>query len=90
MKEGKFMAVNLELRAELPEDAIVFDNMSYDGSIVGVTTDGRVVYDYDKMIEELMSEEGWSYEDAAEWIDYNTIRSIPYAGPGAPIIMYSI
>ena len=84
------MAVNLELRAELPEDAIVFDNMSYDGSIVGVTTDGRVVYDYDKMIEELMSEEGWSYEDAAEWIDYNTIRSIPYAGPGAPIIMYSI
>jgi hypothetical protein len=84
------MAVNLELRAELPEDAIVFDNMSYDSSIVGVTTDGRVVYDYDKMVEELMSEEGWSYEDAAEWIDYNTIRSIPYAGPGAPIIMYSI
>ena len=84
------MAVNLELRAELPEDAIVFDNMSYDGSIVGVTTDGRVIYDYDKMVEELMKDEGWSYEDAAEWIDYNTIRSIPYAGPGAPIIMYSI
>ena len=84
------MAVDLELRAELPEDAIVFDNMSYDGSIVGVTTDGRVVYDYDKMVEELMEDEGWSYEDAAEWIDYNTIRSIPYAGPGAPIIMYSI
>ena len=84
------MAVDLELRAELPEDAIVFDNMSYDGSIVGVTTGGRVVYDYDKMIEELMEDEGWSYEDAAEWIDYNTIRSIPYAGPGAPIIMYSV
>lgn len=84
------MAVDLELRAELPEDAIVFDNMSYDGSIVGVTTDGRVVYDYDKMIEELMEDEGWSYEDAAEWIDYNTIRSIPYAGPNGPIIMHSI
>ena len=84
------MAVDLELRAELPEDAIVFDNMSYDGSIVGVTTDGRVVYDYDKMIEELMEEEGWNYEDAAEWIDYNTVRSIPYAGPSAPIIIYSI
>ena len=84
------MAVDLELRSELPEDAIVFDNMSYDGSIVGVTTDGRVVYDYDKMIEELMEEEGWSYEESAEWIDYNTIRSIPYAGPSAPIIMYSV
>lgn len=84
------MAVNLELRAELPEDAIVFDNMSYDGSIVGVTTDGRVVYDYDKMIEELMEDEGWSYEDSAEWIDYNTLRALPYAGENAPIIMYPI
>ena len=55
------MAVNLELREELPEEAIVFDNMSYDSSIVGVTTDGRVVYDYNKMIEELMQDEEWSY-----------------------------
>ena len=84
------MAVDLELRAELPEDAIVFDNMSYDGSIVGVTTYGRVVYDYDKMIEELMEDEEWSYEEAAEWIDYNTIRALPYAGENAPIIMYPI
>ena len=84
------MAVNSDLRAELPEDAIVFDNMSYDGSIVGVTTDGRVVYDYDKMVEELMKDEEWSYEEAAEWIDYNTIRSLPYAGENAPIIMYPI
>lgn len=84
------MSVNLELREELPEDAIVFDNMSYDGSIIGVTTDGRVVYDYNKMIEELMQDEEWSYEDAVEWIEYNTIRALPYAGPNGPIIMYPI
>ena len=84
------MSVNLELRSELPEDAIVFDNMSYDSSIIGVTTDGRVVYDYDKMIEELMQDEEWSYEEAAEWIDYKTIRALPYAGDNAPIIMYSL
>ena len=84
------MAVNLQLRAELPEDAIVFDNMSYDGSIVGVTTDGRVVYNYDKMVEELMEDEQCSYEEAADWIDYNTIRALPYAGENGPIIMFSI
>ena len=84
------MAVNLELRAELPEDAIVFDNMSYDGSIVGVTIDGRVVYDYDKMIEELMQDEECGYEEAVDWIDYNTIRALQYAGENGPIIMYSI
>ena len=84
------MSINLELRSELPEDAIVFDNMSYDGSIVGVTTEGRVVYSYDKMVEELMQDEEWSYEDAAEWIDYNTIRALPYMGENGPIIMYNI
>ena len=84
------MSVNLQLRDELPEDAIVFDNMSYDGSIIGVTTDDRVEYSYDKMVEELMQDEEWSYEDAVEWIDYNTIRALPYAGPNGPIIMYPI
>ena len=84
------MSVNQQLRDELPEDAIVFDNMSYDGSIVGVTTDGRVVYDYDMMVEELMEDEECSYEEAADWIDYNTIRALPYAGENGPIIMFSI
>ena len=86
------MSINLELREELPEDAIVFGDMfmSYDNAIIGVTTDGRVVYDYDKMVEELIEDEEWSYEEAVEWIDYNTIRSLPYAGPSGPIIMYSI
>jgi hypothetical protein len=84
------MAVNLQLRAELPEDAIFFDNMSYDGSIVGVSTDGRVVYNYDMMVEELMQDEEWIYEDAVEWIEYNTIRALPYASENGPIIMYSI
>ena len=84
------MVVNLELRAELPEDAIVFDNMSYDGSIVGVTTDGRVVYDYDMMVEELMEDEKCSYDDAVDWIEFNTIRSLSYAGENRPIIMFSI
>ena len=84
------MSVNQQLRDELPEDAILFDNVSYDGSIVGVTTEGRVVYNYDKMVEELMQDEEWSYEDAVEWIDYNTIRALPYAGDNGPIIMYPI
>ena len=84
------MSVDLQLRAELPDDAIVFDNMAYDSSIIGITTDGRIVYDYDKMVDELMQDEDWSYEDAVDWIDYNTVRSLPYAGPNGPIIMYNI
>ena len=29
-------------------------------------------------------------EDAIEWIEYNTIRSLPYAGENAPIVMYRL
>ena len=63
---------------------------SYDDALIGVTEDGRAVYDYEKMIQWLMDTEGWSCEEAMEWIDYNTLRSLPYMGEGAPIIMYTL
>ena len=73
----------------IPEDSVVFENMSYDNSIIGITTDDRVVYDYDLMIAELMQRENWSYEEAVEWIEYNTIRALSYCpSDKAPIIMY--
>ena len=34
-----------------------------------------------------MEKENWPMEDATEWINYNTIRSLPYMGEDAPIIM---
>jgi hypothetical protein len=82
-----FMSVNLKIREQLPDEAIVFESCAYDNSIIGVSSDERVVYSYDAMIEELMKDEDMSYEDAAEWIHYNTIRALPYLGEKAPIIM---
>ena len=66
-----------------------FINPDYEDAVIGITYDGRLVYDYDKMVEYLMNKEGWSDIDAVEWIDYNVIRSIPYMGSEAPIIMNS-
>lgn len=66
----------------------VFTN--YCSAFVGVTEDGRAVYDYNKMVKELMDLDGMSEEDAIEWISYNTVRSLPYAGPLAPIILYPV
>ena len=34
-------------------------NYSYDGALIGVTDDGRAVYDYELMVEWLMDTEGW-------------------------------
>lgn len=71
-------------------DALVFENPSFSDSFVGVTHDGRAVYNYDQMIVDLMYEEGWSEEEAIDWIEYNTIRSIGYWGPKAPVVIHSI
>lgn len=63
-------------------------NYSYDAALIGVSENYEAVYDYELMIEWLMKEEGWSVEDAIEWIEYNTIRALPYMGQGAPIVVY--
>ena len=81
--------INNELRSKLPPDCIVLDNQSYDNSIIGLTLDNRVVYDYDLMVEELVNE-GFSEEDAIEWIDYNTIRALPYFGGKSPIVVHKV
>ena len=80
------MSINKEIRDSLPENTIVLDNTSFDNSIVGVSTDGRVVYDFDTMVQELMEDEDWTVEESIEWIEYNTIRALPYLGANAPII----
>ncbi len=71
------------------EEVIILSNYSYDDAIVGVTTDNRVVYDYDKMVEWLCENENFTEEDAIDWIEYNTIRALPYMGNRGPIIMHT-
>ena len=72
------------------EDIKILANYSYDDALIGVSEDGRAIYDYEKMIEWLMNEEDWTDNEAVEWIEYNTIRALPYLGEGAPIIMYPL
>ena len=72
------------------EDVVLFEYFSYDDALIGVTEDGRAVYDYDKMVKWLIKTQDFSLDDAIEWIDYNTIRALLYAGENAPIIMYPI
>ena len=72
------------------EDVMILENYSYDDALVGVTDDGRAVYDFEKMVAWLMETEDMDEIEAVEWIEYNTIRALPYAGDRAPIIMYPL
>ena len=65
-------------------------NFSYDTALIGVTDDNRAVYDFSKMVDWLVKTQDFTYEEAVEWIDYNTIRALPYCGEDAPIIMFPL
>ena len=67
----------------------LFDRPRYPNSIIGLTVDDRAIYDMEQMILDLMSENEISYIDALEFIEYNTIRALPYMGEDAPIILYT-
>lgn len=68
------------------EDALLFDGPDYDEAILGVTDEGQVVYDYDLMVKILVERDGYGEMEAIEWIEYNTIRALPYF-QNPPIVM---
>lgn len=72
------------------EDFITLDAPDFDAAIVGITHDQKLVYDYTKMIDVMKNEHGLSYGEAAEFIDYNTLRALPYAGDKAPVVMTTL
>lgn len=73
------------------EDSIVFENPDYDSAIIGYDENSqRIIYDYEKMVEHLMDKDGMTYEEAVEFIDYNTVPACPYMGSNPPIILRNI
>lgn len=73
------------------EESVVFENPDYDSAIIGYdANDWRVIYDFEKMAEHLMDVDGMEYDEAIEFIEYNTLRAIPYAGNNAPIVLQRI
>lgn len=77
---------NIDLEERLLESgyegAVILRNYDYDyeTAVIGVNTEGRVVYSFEKMVKYLIDNEKMTEEEAIEWIEYNTIRALPYMG----------
>jgi hypothetical protein len=77
-------------------DALMFRDPDFYKAIVGYYYNEMdlpvLVYKYDKMVECLAAEYDDSedpYIDAMEWVNYNTLRTLPYMdSKGRPIIIY--
>lgn len=72
------------------EGVVIFSDFSYDDALIGVSEDNRAIYDFNRMVKWLMKTQEFTEEESIEWIDYNTIRSLPYCGHKSPIIMYPL
>ena len=72
------------------EDSVVLEKPDFVDAVVGVSEDGRVIYAYEKMVRSLMLSDGMDYEEAAEFIDFNTLGALPCMGEKAPIVLMEI
>ena len=59
-------------------------------AIIGVTTDERIVYSYERITECLMETDDISEEDAIEYVDYNVVGSLNPKIEESPIIIHEI
>lgn len=78
------------LEAQGHEETVFFENPSFVKAITGITDSGQLIYDYALMIYSAMEEENWNEEESVEWIEFNTLRSIPYMGHARPIVSMPI
>ena len=95
MLDEKFRKSLAEMLEELEiaeeDQPLLLINHSYDKSIIGFTSeDGRAVYSYESMIQEFMEDEDCSEEEAQEWVDFNTMRALPYGDKGHNPIVITI
>ena len=70
-----------------PDEIVLINDEALNESLVGVSSDMRAIYDYEKMAEELAEHYGYELVDARDYIDYNIIGSLSTMGRRAPIIM---
>ncbi len=72
------------------DEAIILRDPDYADAVIGIDDEGRVIYSYDLMVQSLCLTDGMTEEEAAEYIDYNTLRSLSYMGDKHPLVMYSL
>tara|TARA_R100001369_G_scaffold15242_1_gene30032 strand:- start:314 stop:580 length:267 start_codon:yes stop_codon:yes gene_type:complete len=74
------------------EEYVMLKADGLDEAIIGVGSrcgqDDILIYDYEKCVDIFMKREGWTHEEAEEWMDYNVVGA--WMGEGTPMFLYKI
>ena len=90
--ELKSMISDLIMDEDILNEMIVLEGDEFADGAIGITEDYHLVYSYDRLVESLSKHNNWTAEEAIEWLDYNTLRAIPYMardGKEPIVLMYT-
>lgn len=87
MKFETLEALKEYLTEQCFTDTAVFESPSYIDAIVGISTDGRLIYRRDLMVRHLCEHDGMTADAADAFIDSITMDAVNNMGEKAPIIM---
>ena len=97
--ELKDILYNMVQDEDILNQMIILEGDEFADGVIGITNDYHVVYSYERLVQSLSKayrEEGQSDEDAEwgaiDWLDYNTIRSLPYMEKDGlvPVIIFEL
>lgn len=82
--------IDREALAEIAPEILLADGL--EDAFMGVTINTHhahvAVYDYDKCVETLMRRDGMTYEEADEFLEFNTVCA--YVGPFSPLYFRNV
>lgn len=76
--ELKDMIADMVTDEEELDNIIVLEGDEFADGAIGITESNELVYSYSRLVKSLSEKTDMTEVDAMEWLDYNTIRSLPY------------
>lgn len=84
LKTLKKMDILTKILENYPDEGFLKAD-GFDAAIIGVSSDYRLVYSVEKVIDILVSRNNWTHEDAADYFFFNIEGS--YVGEQTPIFI---
>ena len=75
-----------DIIANHPRAAVLQPRTTYDVALLGVSSDGRLIYSENKILLALQDVEGKSYEEALDYYATSTVASLANGNRFSPII----
>lgn len=76
---------------EIADEVVILEGDEFADGFLGLTADThQAVYSYERLIGSLSTQNKWTLDQSVEWLDCNTLRSIPYMPLRKPIIIHEL